>query len=368
MATHRNRIVSSHQVNDLVVYFIFSMAKQKGILKFIGKIGDTVFYYDKLRGYLARKVTSVNAERIRTDPAFVRVRENNAEFANCAWMVKLLRAAFKPLFAGIADTRMTSRLTSTATTLMRSDVTHAAGLRKPEHGEVQLLQGFDFNKDVSLRKYLLADHHVDFNQQEKTCTITLTPTAGKKMVKAPKGATHVRITTGIAAINFKTGNYILDTIRTAELPTRQITETPITITTSLTHGPYEGLFITLGVEFLQEVNGVYSPLQSREYNAMTVIHAEKILQSVEPATCLGSEYADDILLARGKGMVGAFDLGERSRRQRLAHRLNQRPLRQRIARSLEKQHRQGNRRQMICTTRVRLLGWMQRKTIEYNSA
>lgn len=344
------------------------MAKQKGIIKLIGKIGDRVYYYDRTRGYLVRKVTSVDAERIRTDPAFARVRENNVEFGHCAWTVKLLRAAFKPLFANLADTRMTARLTKTATATMRSDVTNRAGQRKPEHGDMQLFQGFDFNKDATLEKVLHANYHAGFDPTEKKSTITITSRDGKKLVNAPKGATHFRFITGMATIDFKTGKYILDTIHSEEISVQNVTETPIVLTSPQAPSHGEGLFMTLGIELLQRVNGVYWPLQSGEYNAMTLVHAEQILQPVEPLARLGREYTNNILLPRGKRMICPLNLHKRSRRQRLANGFDQRPLRQRIARTLEEQHRQRDRRQMVRPARSRLLGRMQRKPIEHDTA
>jgi hypothetical protein len=343
------------------------MAKQKGIITLIGKIGDRVYYYDRNRGYLVRKVTSVDAERIRTDPAFARVRENNVEFGHCAWMVKLLRAAFKPLFAGIADTRMTARLTKATTAMMRSDMTSGAGMRRPENGDAQLLRGFEFNKHASVETVLQATYQAGFDSNEKKCTLTITPSESKKMVKAPKGATHFRLIAGMAAIDFKTGNYILDTVRSEEMAVRQGTDAPVTLTSPLAPMAGEGLFITLGIEFLQLVNGVYCPLQSTGYNVMTLVHAAQILQPVEPLPSLGREYTDDILLPRGKRMVRTLYLHECGRRQRFANGFDQRPLRQRIARTLEEQHRQRNRRQMVRPTRVGLLRRMQRKPIEHNT-
>jgi hypothetical protein len=344
------------------------MAKQKGIIKLIGKIGDRVYYYDRIRGYLVRKVTSVDAERIRTDPAFARVRENNAEFGHCAWMVKLLRAAFKPLFAGIADTRMTARLTKAAIAMMRSDMTSGAGMRKPENGDARIMRGFEFNKHASVETILHASYQAGFDPKERKCTITITPPDRKKMVKAPKGATHFRLIAGMAAIDFKTGNYILDTVRSEEMAVRPDTDAPVTLTSPLAPVAGEGLFITLGIEFLQRVNGVYGPLQSNEHNAMTLVHAEQILQPVEPPARLVRKYTDDILLPRGKRMIRALDLHERGRRQRLANCFDQRPLRQRIARTLQEQHRQRNRRQMVSPARSRLLGRVQREPIEHNTA
>lgn len=68
------------------------MAQQKGIIPLKGTIGNINFYKSK-DGYLAREKTSVNAERIANDPAFVRTRENGAEFGRAGRAGKVLRTA-----------------------------------------------------------------------------------------------------------------------------------------------------------------------------------------------------------------------------------------------------------------------------------
>ncbi len=59
------------------------MAKQIGIIKLKGKIGDLSYYKTK-DGHLAREKGGVDAERIKNDPAFERTRENGAEFGSAA--------------------------------------------------------------------------------------------------------------------------------------------------------------------------------------------------------------------------------------------------------------------------------------------
>ena len=49
------------------------MARQKGIIKLEGTIGDVSFYKSK-DGYLAREKGGVDADRIKNDPAFQRTR------------------------------------------------------------------------------------------------------------------------------------------------------------------------------------------------------------------------------------------------------------------------------------------------------
>lgn len=55
------------------------MARQKGIIKLDGTIGDITFYKSQ-DGYLAREKGGVSADRIANDPNFQRTRENGQEF------------------------------------------------------------------------------------------------------------------------------------------------------------------------------------------------------------------------------------------------------------------------------------------------
>ncbi|EIA08653.1 hypothetical protein HJ01_02375 [Flavobacterium frigoris PS1] len=53
------------------------MARQNGIIKLKGTIGDITFYKTK-DGHLAREKGGIDAKGIATDPAFQRTRENGA--------------------------------------------------------------------------------------------------------------------------------------------------------------------------------------------------------------------------------------------------------------------------------------------------
>jgi hypothetical protein len=249
------------------------MAKQTGIIKLTGKLGGNSYYYTKDNGYLVRKITSVDAERIRTDPAFARVRENNTDFGRCAWGVKLLRAAFIPLFAGAADTRMTSRLTQVVMAAMQSDTTNLPGMRRPESGDISLLRGFEFNKETSLKRVLKASYATDINREEGTCTVTITP-AKKKLVMSQKGTTHFRFVIGVARIDFKTGAHAVEHIRSAEISVRKEAEAPLVFTSCILPASDESLFITLGIEYLQRVKGEFCVFQGKKYTALTLIYAE----------------------------------------------------------------------------------------------
>jgi hypothetical protein len=68
------------------------MARQKGIIKLKGTIGDITFYKTQ-DGHLAREKGGIDASRIKTDPAFQRTRENGSEFGRAGKAGKVLRTA-----------------------------------------------------------------------------------------------------------------------------------------------------------------------------------------------------------------------------------------------------------------------------------
>jgi hypothetical protein len=250
------------------------MAKQRGIIKLTGKLGGNSYYYTKDNGYLVRKITSVDAERIRTDPAFERVRKNNTDFGRCAWGVKLLRAAFKPLFAGATDTRMTSRLTQTVIATMQSDTTNMPGMRRPESGDMGLLCGFEFNKETSLKRVLKASHVTDVNHEKGICKVTITP-FDKTLVLQHADASRFRFVVGVARMDFRTGAHSLEHIRSTEISTRKVATMPMVFTSRIMPVRDEFLFITLGVEYLRLVDGEYCVVEDKKYTVLTLIHAEK---------------------------------------------------------------------------------------------
>jgi hypothetical protein len=251
------------------------MAKQDSIIKLEGKLGNKSYYYTKKYGYLVRKITSVNAERIRKDPAFARVRKNNTDFGRCALGVKLLRAAFLPMFADIADSYMTSRLTKTLMGVIQSDSTSAPGMRRLERGDLKQLRGFEFNNATSLTRILIASHATSVNLRESICTVTITPAAGL-FVKRRKGATHFRILMGIAKIDFKTGAHTVDYIQSTEMSVYKDSNEPLAFTSPISRAGNGHLFVTLGVEYLQYVNGQFCVLQAKKYAALTLIHSENV--------------------------------------------------------------------------------------------
>ncbi|HCN84432.1 MAG TPA: hypothetical protein DIT07_12545, partial [Sphingobacteriaceae bacterium] len=87
------------------------MARQKGIMKYDGTIGDVRHFKIKgQQGYFAGMVGGPTANQIKNAPEFVRTRENMNEFGGCAVVGKALRTSLAGLVSQFADGQVTGRL------------------------------------------------------------------------------------------------------------------------------------------------------------------------------------------------------------------------------------------------------------------
>lgn len=81
------------------------MARQTGIIKLKGTLGDISFYKSS-DGHLARTKGGVDANRIANDPAFQRTRENGSEFGRAGKGGKVIRNAIRVLLQNAKDKRV----------------------------------------------------------------------------------------------------------------------------------------------------------------------------------------------------------------------------------------------------------------------
>src|SRR5690554_677994 len=141
------------------------MARQRGIIKLTGKIGDLSFYKSQ-DGYLAREKGGVDATRIKNDPAFARTRENGQEFGMAAKSGKIVRDAFRPLMMRASDGRVVSRLTRVMSDIRKLDTSSARGERNvaaaiANQPAKDKLKDFNFNKRSILKAVLYRPFSVD---------------------------------------------------------------------------------------------------------------------------------------------------------------------------------------------------------------
>lgn len=246
------------------------MAKQKGIMKLEGTIGDITFYKTQ-DGYIAKENAPVSANRIATDPAFQRTRENNAEFGRAGKATKLLRNAIRTLLQNAKDSRVSSRLTAEMMKVVKADTTSTRGLRNVLDGELELIQGFECNKNAKLGTTFYATYTPAINRVAGTLSITAPAFIPADQVQAAAGTTHFKIISMGAEIDFENETFVTGTDETAILPWDATATAPLNLVNTVTANSTHPLFLLLGIQFFQQVNGINYPLKNGAFNALSFV-------------------------------------------------------------------------------------------------
>jgi hypothetical protein len=249
------------------------MARQKGIIKLTGKIGDLSFYKSK-DGFLAREKGGVEADRIKNDPAFARTRENGAEFGASARSGKLLRDSVRTMMQSASDPRVVSRLTKLMTQIKNLDGTSARGERTVGVGisaptAKALLKGFNFNENAILGSILYNPYAVDVNSGE----ITLTDLVPINDISATPGATHISIRGAWAKVDFATGETDVQETNAVNLPIDATSTNVVLTPAAVPQGTGTDLYILM-IEFFQEVNNSQYVLKNGAYNALSIVDVQ----------------------------------------------------------------------------------------------
>ena len=245
------------------------MARQKGIIKLKGTIGDITFYKTQ-DGHLAREKGGIDASRIASDPAFQRTRENGSEFGRAGKAGKLLRTAFRPLLLNSADGRMVSRLTQRMVKVIQADLVSERGLRNVIDGEAELLFGFEFNIRGKLGTSLFAPFVATIDRVAGEIKVDLASFIPANMIAAPSGTTHFKIISGGAEVDFETETFVVSSSETAILPWDNTVTTAINQVNAVTPASTKPLFLAVGVEFYQEINGQMYPLKNGAFNPLSL--------------------------------------------------------------------------------------------------
>ena len=249
------------------------MARQKGIIKFKGTIGDITFYKTQ-DGYLVREKGGIDSKRIATDPAFQRTRENCSEFGRAGKAGKVLRTALRASLLNSADSRMVGRLSQAMIKVIQADTTSERGQRNVIDGEAELLTGFEFNIGGKLGTSLFAPFVRMIDRSSGDISVSLESFVPTNMIVAPTGTTHYKIISAGAAIDFELGSFVESHSETDILPWNAEPTVAINQVNTVTPASTTPLFLALGIEFYQSVNGTMYPLKNGAYNPLALVKVD----------------------------------------------------------------------------------------------
>lgn len=186
------------------------MARQKGIILISGTIGAMNFFITNGKGFVRQAGGGFDGEKIRTDPRYVRTRENSSEFGKTSSLKRQFRLALLPFFNGIKTKTFHSRMMQLFLAIKALDPVS-------ERGKRHVYQGLQTAKGRRLLKqYVFTSPRVllngfydraSFNWQTQQLTIN---NFNPGLFKAPKTATHIGITLGVLDFDFVSLDYALE--------------------------------------------------------------------------------------------------------------------------------------------------------------
>ena len=227
------------------------MAKQKGIIKLEGTIGDITFYKSQ-DGHLARGKGGVDGKRIATDPNFQRTRENGSEFGRAGKAGKILRNALRAILQNSKDSRMVSRLTKKMVEVLQQDLTSTRGQRNIIDGEAEMLEGFEFNANAKLSTTMYAPFTATIDRVTGALGVNIPAFIPGNMIAAPGGCTHYKLISAAAEIDFENDSFVIDRADTLELPWDFTQTTVIDLPNNVIANSTHPLFLAFGIEFFRK--------------------------------------------------------------------------------------------------------------------
>jgi hypothetical protein len=249
------------------------MARQTGVITLKGTIGSISFYKSR-DGHMAREKGGVDGTRIATDPAFQRTRENGAEFGRAGRGSKILRDALRVIIQNAKDRRVVSRLTTEMVKVLQSDTLNVRGERNVANGDLAMLQGFEFNVNAPLGTTLYAPFTATVDRIAGTCIVNLPAFLPANLVAAPSGATHFKIVSAGAEVDFVGETFKAETKDSEILPWDPTLTPVINLSNALSANSTLPVFLLLGIQFYQEVNNVQYALKNGAFNSLQIVKVD----------------------------------------------------------------------------------------------
>jgi hypothetical protein len=261
-------------MQQTVVYLnpIF-VARQTGVITLKGTIGSISFYKSR-DGHMAREKGGVHGARIQSDPAFQRTRENGAEFGRAGRGSKILRDAVRVIMQNAKDRRVVSRLTTEMLKVLQVDATNIRGERNVSGGDLGMLQGFEFNVNAPLGTTFYAPFTATVNRLAGTAIVNLPAFLPSNLVAAPSGATHFKIVSAAAEVDFAEGTFVSDTKESEVLPWDPTLTPVINLSNAVVSNGTNPVFLLLGIQFYQEVNSVQYALKNGAFNSLQIVKVD----------------------------------------------------------------------------------------------
>lgn len=258
------------------------MAKQMGVVPLSGPMGAISFY--KSDGeYRAREKSGPSRKMVLTSWRFERTRENSAEFRRAVRAGMLVRYSLSRLLKmmKLADPHVSGRLNGLLLKVLQSDPVNGRGARIVSKGNLELLEDFAFHKDRSLSHVFPAGPMSSINSTTGRMKVEIRPFDPRQRVNAPASATHFKVVSVGASIDFNKERYEDNFQETDYLSLEETVSDTIYLEHALEAKVGQSLLLAMGVVF-------YVCTEQGHYERMNG-GAMRVIQVASPSPSGGGE-------------------------------------------------------------------------------
>lgn len=251
------------------------MARQVGLIKLEGSLGDLSFYKSG-DAYLVRQKAGPRREQVAKDPRFRRTRENSMEFGRAVRTAKVFRDELRRWLEFSADRKFALRLNARMLRLLKADHERPRGERKVCATHLTQLLGMDCNVNARLAEVLFLKERPQFDRSSGEASFAVPALRVKDIVRQVADATHVRML--LVALAFDPEGAQNNRMRSVQSAYLDVTKDSHSVADrlviALEAGAQTAVILLLGLHYFQLANEAYYPLQNGQYNMLSIVEVD----------------------------------------------------------------------------------------------
>ena len=244
--------------------------QQKGALKLRGTHGDFNFAQTQ-DGFVWREKAKFDKEKFLKNP---QIAKTVSEFTRAGKAVKLLRTAFERQMLKAKDSRLTARMQKQVMAVIKEDSIHDWGERTVIDGDPVHLHLFQCNADSIFSAMLGTDYNCSIDRPTGEVLFNVPSFVPKRSMRKPDLATHFRLLTAAAVLDFDANTCITAANETDFMPIDKLPTAPISLSHMLPAGSVLPIYAVAGLEFTKVVNGFPNDLEGNKYNSLCIVKIE----------------------------------------------------------------------------------------------
>jgi hypothetical protein len=231
------------------------MAKQDGMFPLKGSIDNLTFSKGPF-GYLATRKSGPTRKQVLKGVNFERTRENAADFKTAVRAATLVRRPLGPILRGSTNVWLNGRMNRLLLQAIRSDKTHSRGKRAMQPGALSIMKEFEINHQNTFSRRKGVPYKTKRNTRNGVIQISVPSFIPKTALTAPDGATHFKIVSISAVIDFNKNTWS-NTIEESSLIaiSRRRTK-PLSLQHPITVKAGEAQLQAVGILFYKLIDGL----------------------------------------------------------------------------------------------------------------